>query len=83
MSSESSDQALLYLQDLAFLIKARATEAKQDRESRSCKDLAYALGRLMAFHEVISLMQQQATAFGLPLTTLGLADIDPDRDLLR
>lgn len=40
------------------------------------------LGRLMAYHEVISLMQQQARAFGVPLENLNLNDIDPERGLL-
>ncbi|WP_214467820.1 hypothetical protein [Microbacterium flavescens] len=39
-------------------------------------------GRLFAYVEVISLMQQQAVAFGIDLTELGLDDIDPERDLL-
>jgi len=32
---------------------------------------------------VLSLMQQQADAFDLPLTDLSLDGLDPDRDLLR
>ena len=36
----------------------------------------------MAFHEVISLMQQQVQAFGIPLEDLGLDDIQPEKELL-
>jgi len=40
------------------------------------------LGRAFAYYEVVSLMQQQAAVFELPLMALSLADIDADRDLL-
>ena len=36
----------------------------------------------MAFHEVVSLMQQQAVAFGMTLNELELTDLDPELDLL-
>jgi hypothetical protein len=39
-------------------------------------------GRLMACNEIISLMQQQAVAFGLSLEEISLDGIDPDNDLV-
>ena len=39
------------------------------------------LRRVMAFNEVISIMQQQAEGFEIPLAELRLDDIEPDRDL--
>lgn len=36
----------------------------------------------MAFHEVLSLLVQQAVAFGIALDDLGLAGFDPDAELL-
>ena len=39
-------------------------------------------GRLMAFHEVVSLMQSQAAAFGITREEIGLAGIEPEVDLL-
>lgn len=72
----------LYTQDLCTLLKEKARQAKADSQAASSKDKEYMLGRLMALHEVISLMQQQAAAFEIPLTHLGLHDIDPERDLL-
>jgi hypothetical protein len=36
----------------------------------------------MAFYEVLSLMQSQADAFAMPLESLSLEGIDPDKDLL-
>jgi hypothetical protein len=74
---------LNYLEDLGCHIKELAIGAKRARDAtKEPEDRAYAIGRLMAFHEVVSLMQQQASAFGLQLTDLCLADIEPERDLL-
>lgn len=55
------DTARLYLRDLGELVKelARATKGESE-ETTAGEDRAYALGRLMALHEVVSLMQQQA-----------------------
>lgn len=36
----------------------------------------------MAYYEVVSLMQQQAVAFGIEAQSLGLDDISPERDLI-
>lgn len=70
-----------YLRDLAQLVKEQARGAKADRESAPAADREYAVGRLMAYHEIVSLMQQQAAAFGIDLEALGLEDISPERDL--
>jgi hypothetical protein len=63
-------------------MKEKALEAKAHRDVAVGEDRVFAMGRLMAFHEVISLMQQQANAFGIGLAQLGLDDIRPERDLL-
>lgn len=45
-----------YLRDLGCLIKELAIEAKQVKDSAGeAEDRAYAIGRLMALHEVISI----------------------------
>jgi hypothetical protein len=67
-----------YLRDLGTLIKEYALEAKA-RKVESESD--FATGYMAGFHRVVSLMQQQADAFGIPRGTLSLDDIDPDRDL--
>lgn len=72
----------LYLRDLGVLIKEIALRAKQEAVTASEADRGVALGRLMAMHEVVSLMQQQADAFGLDLKDVGLDGIRPDRDLV-
>ena len=80
MSSESVSN---YLHDLGELIKEKAREAKiKEEASDGNTDNGFELGRLMAYHEVVSLMQQQAEIFDIPLEEIGLADINPERDLL-
>ncbi len=72
----------LYLRDLSILLKEKALQARSERDAASGHEREYALGRLMALHEVISLMQQQAEAFGIDVDELGLSDINPEKDLL-
>jgi len=73
-----------YLRDLGNLLKERALEAKQisEKEERGTEGYHLESGRLMAYYEVISLMQQQAQGFQIPLEELDLHDIEPDRDLV-
>ncbi len=73
-----------YLYDLGQIIKERAFEAKteRDRKRKGSEEYLYEAGRLMAFNEVISIMQQQAEGFDIPLEELNLQGIDPDRDLI-
>jgi hypothetical protein len=71
----------LYLQDLITLVKEKALDARAQRDATTGDDRLFATGRLMAFHEIVSLMQQQADAFGIGLDELGLEQIQPERDL--
>ena len=71
-----------YLHDLTRLLVERARKARADRDAAPPSDRNVANAALFAFHEVVSLMQQQAVAFGIPLEELGLDGIDPERDLL-
>lgn len=68
-----------YVKDLGHLLKGRAFEAKRNAQGSSD---SYDRGFLMAFYEVISLMRSQASAFGFEFDDVGLADINPDSDLL-
>lgn len=79
MSSAHAD----YLFDLGLLIKERALEARRQRdESREgSSEREFNSGRVLAFNEVISIMQQQAEALGIPWSDLRLDDVEPDRDL--
>lgn len=81
MTSEDLDSAVFrnYLGDLGVLVRELAIEAKQDVER---KDSDFSAGYLAGFHRVVSLMQQQAEAFGIPLDEIGLDGIDADEDLV-
>lgn len=72
-----------YLFDLGLLIKERALEARRQRDGspQGSSEREFHSGRVLAFNEVISIMQQQAEGLGIPLTDLRLEDIEPDRDL--
>lgn len=81
-SEMTSNTAEELLRDLGALLKERSLSAQQDAAQSSSEDRGYKLGFLMAYHEVISLLKQQAEAFGIDVQLLCLHDIDPDRDLL-
>ena len=74
--------AELFLRDLGTLLKEKARSARQDAAQGRAEDRDYKLGFLMAYHVVVSLVKQQADAFGIDVRALCLDDIDPDSDLL-
>lgn len=73
------DKFKFYTHDLAYLIKQKALEAKENNNNlqASNKD-DYSLGYLMAFHDILSLMKQQANAFNIEHQEIGLDDIEPE-----
>jgi len=72
-----------YLLDLGNFLKKDAREvAKEYRAASSADNREFLSGKLLAYYEVITTMQQQAHAFCLPLESLSLADINPDDELL-
>ena len=83
--TETVDQAAsgsLYLRDLGALVKEKALDAQRAKEvAEGGDEYDVQLGRLMALQEVVSLMQEQAASFEIPLEQLGLDDIDPYDDL--
>lgn len=65
------------------MLREKALDAKLHRDaSTGSDDETYAVGRLMAYHEIVSLMQSQAEAFGLNLADIALDKIDAEQDLL-
>jgi hypothetical protein len=60
-----------YLSDLGKNILFLAQGAQRDAASSSD---AFQQGRQLAFYEVLSLMKQQAEAFGMDESLLGLGD---------
>jgi hypothetical protein len=73
-----------YLVDLCLIIKENAIKAKKESEllKQEKNSKEYSLGYLMAYHEIVSLIQQQANAFGIELTEIKMKDINPEKDLL-
>jgi hypothetical protein len=70
-----------YLGDLGYLIREAGEQTKEEVASVEGEDKVFQQGRRMAYIEVLSLMQQQAEAFGIPLSEVCLDGIDPDNDL--
>ncbi|HEX8705449.1 MAG TPA: hypothetical protein VF815_41835 [Myxococcaceae bacterium] len=79
--TESDESYFLYLKDLVQLAKERARAAKLEASNASDDERAFRNGVLMGWYSIISMMQSQANAFGIPTQSLGLDDIDPDSDL--
>ena len=72
-----------YIYDLGVLIKEKALEAKQEKTDSKEKDNdKYIIGYLMAYHEIIDLMKQQATNFDIKQNEIGLDGINPEIDLI-
>jgi len=67
-----------YLKDLGMLIQETAKEAKAAYLESSQEKEAFSLGYFMACHRVVTLMQQQAEAFCIPLQDLCLEHISED-----
>jgi hypothetical protein len=77
-----SDLYANYLLDLGRLIRESGEATKTAVAAAAENDRQFQQGRQMAYYEVLSLMQQQAVAFDLPLDDLSLDGFDADRDLL-
>ncbi len=66
-----------YVIDLGALTKEYAQEAIAECVSaKGSGEEDYKTGYMMGFHRIVTLMQQQAEAFDIPLNEIGLADID-------
>lgn len=79
----TNDEYKNYVYDLGSLLKEKAKEAKKEKDAATnTAEADFKLGYLMAMHEVVSLMKQQADAFGIEQESLGLEDIDPELHLL-
>ena len=66
-----------YLIDLGTLTKEYAREAiAENISAKGSEDEGYKAGYMMGLHRLVTLMQQQAESFDIPLNEIGLADID-------
>jgi hypothetical protein len=72
------------LHDVGAALRDRALEASQRKRSvaRGSPEYEFASGRLLAFNETISILQQYAEGFAIPASELQLENIEPDRDLI-
>jgi hypothetical protein len=83
MKGDAKEIALSgYLVDLGSLIRESGIEAKRAFDSAPRDKRDFEWGKLIAYNEVVSLMQQQAIAFDLSFEEIGLQGIDPDNDLV-
>jgi len=71
-----------HLIDSIMLLKEQAREAKKDEENPENKLKDYIQGLVMGYYSIVSLLKNQAFAFCMDQNELGLADINPDIDLL-
>lgn len=79
----SDTQLAGFIADVGLLLKQQALTAKAERDAVSEADQrSFAQGRLFAYLEVLSLVQQELDAFGIDRAAMQLADIEPERDLL-
>ena len=79
----SENKYKYYLSDLGALVKEKALNAKKEKvKTQESDDYNYSLGYLTAWMEVVSLLKDQAEAFEIEYTELGLDDIEPESDLM-
>lgn len=80
MSKESLEN---YIQEVNCLLKEYARQAKIDADHPKEGDSPdFNNGFLMAYHQVIAVMKNQASFFDLTQEDINLSDIEPERDLL-
>ena len=73
--------AAYYLRDFGPLLFELALAAKADADADASGD-GFNRGRASGLYEAVSLLVQQADAFGIDRDEVGLAGRDPDRELL-
>ena len=61
-----------------MLLYDNANRIKQNTSD----DMEFEKGRLFAYYEVLSLIQQQAKAFGIDMAKINMENFDADRDIL-
>ncbi|MES2888197.1 MAG: hypothetical protein V4739_09290 [Pseudomonadota bacterium] len=69
----------LYLRDLGYQVRELAIESKQVAAKTNSD---FSIGYMAGFHRIVSLMQQQAKVFDIPLADIALDGIDPDSELV-
>ena len=82
---QSQNNKRNYLLDLIYIIKNEALVAVKEYNNSRAKenDDEYKLGLAHAYSRIVSILLQQTIAFNIPLSKLGLDDINPDKNLLE
>jgi hypothetical protein len=73
------DQYKNYIHDLGALVVERGLQAKKEAEDSSSD---FAVGKLSAIHDIVTIMLELSKNFNLDVNTIGLNDVKPDKDLL-
>lgn len=72
-----------YIKQTIEYLKEDAMVAKEDYlKSKNSNSKLFNDGVLMGYYYVITLLKQQAEAFGINANDLNLDNIDPDKDLM-
>jgi hypothetical protein len=72
-----------YVHDLGVLIKEMALAAKADKGlAQRGEAESFATGYMAALYAVVTTMLRTAEGFHIPVDKLGLAGLDPDKDLI-
>jgi hypothetical protein len=71
------ENEMLLLKDIVFILMEKCNESKR----KDSQDLLE-MGRHMAYYDVLSLIHQQAVAFGVDLKEIGLKNYNPDLESL-
>jgi hypothetical protein len=61
-----------YIKDEGYQLKRKQGTSLTDKD----------IGRQMALYSLICMIREEALAFGMKLDEIGLANYDPDRDML-
>jgi hypothetical protein len=77
-----SDAVTSWVKDSIALLRTQALDAKKRAHAASGADKDFAKGQLMGYVDALSLLQQQADAFGIARKDVGLDGFDAERDLL-
>ena len=71
------------LRDLGYELREAGEEAADEYASARAKDRDFKAGWLCAYIEVLSLVQDKAELFDIPLIEMCLDNLAPDTDLIR
>jgi hypothetical protein len=66
------DKHIEFIQDVLITIHENIRELKERKTFADPEELTYIDAKLMAYHEVLSIMQMSADAFKIPRRDIGL-----------